>query len=189
MLTLLIVIGLLAGARVLAASAHPLPHKPFRTLDERAAFQRAAIQHHRYVCRHGRNASRRWHCKALKWTRIELFQTLGAIHQREWTVPLWPYLALAHCENRTGPELDDVNWSAYNSVYEGGYGFLHSTWRNYKPAGYPEHVVAVDDEGRVIQPVKLLATPRMQTRVAQILHERFGNYSSWPSCHVRLGLP
>jgi hypothetical protein len=33
-----------------------------------------------------------------------------------------------------------------------------------------------------------LATPREQTLVAIRLRDRFGGYSSWPACSIRLGL-
>lgn len=59
--------------------------------------------------------------------------------------------------------------------YEGGLGFLDSTWDAYKPRGYPAGAHQ--------------ATRAQQLVVARRLVRRFGGYSSWPACHRRLGLP
>lgn len=58
--------------------------------------------------------------------------------------------------------------------YEGGLGYLDSTWDAYKPKGFPAGAHR--------------ATPRQQLRVARTLVRTFGNYSSWPACSRRLGL-
>ena len=58
--------------------------------------------------------------------------------------------------------------------YEGGLGFLDTTWDGYKPKGYPD---------RASQ-----ATREQQLVVARRLVRRFGGYSSWPACSRKLGL-
>lgn len=104
----------------------------------------------------------------------ELREASRRLERWENTVPEWPWLAIARCENR-GDGVHGVNWDAYNATYEGGYGFAHSTWRAYRFPGMPHRAD--------------LATPREQTMVAMRLRRTFGNYSSWPACHRRLGLP
>ena len=58
--------------------------------------------------------------------------------------------------------------------YEGALGFLDSTWDGYKPNGYPAGAHQASRE--------------QQLRVGAILVRRFGGYSSWLACSVRLGL-
>jgi hypothetical protein len=88
-------------------------------------------------------------------------------------VPTWPWLALAHCEQGTGPRLQQVNWKAYSLSYEGGYGFTHDAWDRFR---YPKMPTAANQ-----------ATPEQQTRVAQRIQRAVG-WGAWPSCSIRLGL-
>lgn len=92
-------------------------------------------------------------------------------------VPAWPWFAIARCEQGMyGPGgFKGVKWWAYSESYEGGYGFRHETWDRFKFRGMPDSASK--------------ASPAQQTRVAMRLRAFFGNYSSWPSCHRRLGLP
>ncbi len=146
-----------------------------RTVEQRISWLEHRQAVHRYICRHGAHATKRFHCKALRWTTRELYEAKEEKRRRDYTVPAWPWLAIAHCENRTGPRLDQVNWTAYNGTYEGAYGFLHSTWRQFRLPWMPARAD--------------WATPREQTIVAMRLRDTFGGYSSWPACHVKLGLP
>lgn len=66
-------------------------------------------------------------------------------------------------------------WTHNNSVYSGALGFAHSTWTQFRSPGYPREAYR--------------ATPGQQMAVGRRLVERYGGYSSWPACHVRLGLP
>lgn len=143
-----------------------------RSVEQRITWldQRRAV--HQYICRHGHHKTQRFHCLALGWTLRELREARAEKQKRDNRVPE-PYLSIARCENR-GNGAGGVNWTAYNSVYEGGYGFLHSTWRQYRLPWMPARAD--------------WATPREQTIVAQRLHATFGNYSSWPACHLKLGL-
>lgn len=109
-----------------------------------------------------RDAAKANRAAAMEWTR------------REYANPPEPFLSIARCETG-GINGGQPLWTHYNSVYEGGFGFTHQTWDQFKPAGYPASAAQ--------------ATPRQQTTVARILVARFGGYSSWPACHRRLGLP
>lgn len=131
-----------------ASSAPPLEHMGCRRAKQRAVYWRQAASSNRAA--------------AARWLK------------REWAAPPEPFLSIARCENR-GDGLYGVNWDLYNRKYEGAYGFLHSTWDAYKPAGFPDSAST--------------ATIRQQTDVARILVRTFGGYSSWPACHIRLGLP
>jgi hypothetical protein len=82
---------------------------------------------------------------------------------------------LARCETGGGGR---PNWRHHNGTYSGGLGFAHSTWSQFK---------------QQVRPVPraryaAYATPREQYAVGLVLVERFGGYSSWPSCHRRLGI-
>lgn len=48
-------------------------------LRERAAVLERAVEHHRYVARHGAGRNRRWHAAALVWTERELREVVEAI--------------------------------------------------------------------------------------------------------------
>lgn len=87
-------------------------------------------------------------------------------------VPAWPWFAIARCEQRID-FTPGVKWWAYSKDYEGGYGFLHSTWDTYKYPGMPDSANK--------------ATPYQQTLVAIRLSKLFG-FSPWPACSVKLGL-
>lgn len=62
--------------------------------------------------------------------------------------------------------------------YEGALGFLDDTWRTRRHKVRPLPPAHAYD-----------ATPAQQYAVGRILVAEFGNYSSWPSCHRKLGLP
>lgn len=179
----------MAAALVLAAAslaaeptpdpAPPLtPYVPFAGGGPRelVAHLEKRLGAHRWVCANGsrRWPRVRWHCRARVWTTRELGEARRKLERWENTVPAWPWQAIARCENR-GSGLYGINWTAYNSTYEGAYGFLHSTWDAYRYPGMPDRADR--------------ATPREQTLVAMRLRRVFGNFSSWPACHRRLGLP
>jgi hypothetical protein len=140
---------------------------------DRAAWLRSAVAYHRHVATYGGGAHRRWHQRALRWSSRELREAEQDAWRYDHAVPEWPWLALARCEQR-GSGWAGINWAAYSQSYEGAYGFLHATWRQYR---YPWMPRRAD-----------LATPREQTLVAIRLRDRFGGYSSWPACSIRLGL-
>lgn len=85
-------------------------------------------------------------------------------------VPAWPWYALARCE-QWSPH--GVRWDAYSRSYEGGYGFTHAAWRQWRYPGMP---------GRADR-----ATPAQQTRVAARIQRAVG-WGAWPACSTRLGL-
>ena len=150
-----------------------------------------AITYYRQAYRRHREAMwltgpvpRVWYqdCSAIRRRAVEWRDRAGAAREaletwlrEHWAAPPEPFLSIARCEQRSDRGLYGVNWQAWSQSYEGAYGFLHSTWDRYKPAGYPAS--AVD------------ATILQQTNVARILVATFGGYSSWPACHRRLGLP
>lgn len=129
---------------------------------------------HQYVCKHGAHETKTFHCKALVWTKKELRQAEQEKYNRDWGKPPEPYYSLALCEQRDENGLWGVNWSAYSQSYEGGFGFTHATWRQYREPWMPTRAD--------------WATIREQVIVAKKLHATFGNYSSWPACHIKLGL-
>lgn len=156
------------------ATAHQAPGQPTsKNPHDRVAWLKKAESYHRYVAVHGAGAHQEWHQRALKWVTRELSEAKRDAHRYDHAVPEWPWLALARCE-QSGSGWAGVNWQAYSQSYEGAYGFLHSTWRQYR---YPWMPHRAD-----------LATPREQTLVAIRLRRTFGGYSSWPSCSIRLGL-
>ena len=89
------------------ARSHSLSHGRLASVEARAAFQKDALSHHRYVCRHGRAYSRRWHCAARRWTTRELRETLAIISLRDPVTAIGivfgPYaraaVAVASCES------------------------------------------------------------------------------------------
>lgn len=85
-------------------------------------------------------------------------------------VPAWPWYALARCEQWSS---QGVRWNAYSSSYEGGYGFTHAAWRQWRYRNSPAHAH--------------LATPAQQTQVAMRIQRAVG-WGAWPACHRRLGL-
>jgi hypothetical protein len=116
-------------------------------------------------------------CKRLR-ERARYWRLNAKAHARvvrlEYADPPYPYYQIAVCETG-GINGGRPLWTHHNGTYSGAYGFAHSTWAYYRYPGYPAR--AAD------------ATPRQQTRVAMRLVATFGGYSSWPACHVRLGLP
>jgi hypothetical protein len=70
-----------------------------------------------------------------------------------------------------------INWAHSNSSYVGGLGFAWSTWAQFR---------------RYVTPLPprdgAKATPAQQLAVGRALVRRWPNYSSWPSCSIRLGL-
>jgi len=123
-----------------------------------------------YPCDAARRRATEWRDRA-KDARLELARW----KREQWAAPPEPFLSIARCEQPSRSGLHGVNWQAYSASYEGGYGFAHSTWDGYKPAGYPENANQ--------------ASVKQQTDVAMILRASFHGYSSWPACHIRLGLP
>jgi hypothetical protein len=85
-------------------------------------------------------------------------------------VPAWPWYALARCE-QWSPH--GVRWDAYSRTYEGGYGFTHAAWRQWRYHGFPAQAN--------------LATPEQQTAVARRIQRAVG-WRAWPACSIRLGL-
>jgi len=85
-------------------------------------------------------------------------------------------LRLASCETGYGGR---PNWHHHNSTYTGGLGFAHSTWTHYK-----RYVRPVPRERYAAD-----ASVAEQLAVGRVLVRVFGGYSSWPACHLRLGLP
>jgi len=69
-------------------------------------------------------------------------------------------------------------WTHTNSTYVGALGFKWSTWRSWRWRVRP---LPPADGAQ--------ASPAEQLAVGRALVREFGNYSSWPSCHRRLGLP
>lgn len=51
-------------------------HLPFK------GNKQANLKHTRYVCNHGKNATKRWHCKATVWLERELVQKWALIQIR-----------------------------------------------------------------------------------------------------------
>lgn len=123
-----------------------------------------------YPCDAAKRRAVEWRARAHAAAR-----ELALWKREQWAAPPEPFLSIARCEQPSRSGLHGVEWQAYSTSYEGGYGFAHTTWDGYKPAGYPENANQ--------------ATVRQQTDVARILVARFGGYSSWPACHLRLGLP
>lgn len=69
-------------------------------------------------------------------------------------------------------------WTHRNATYVGALGFAQSTWssRRFRVSPLP--------------PASgWRATPAEQLAVGRALVREFSGYSSWPSCHRRLGLP
>ena len=76
---------------------------------------------------------------------------------------------LAECE--TGQ-----NWTERSVPgYSGGLGFAHSTWAAMGGTQYAYQAWA--------------ATPAQQIEIAQKVLKVNGNYSAWPGCRKKLGLP
>lgn len=165
MIPTLALIALVLLALTTAASA--------RTVEQRISFLEERQAVHQYICRHGAHATQRFHCKALRWTRRELRQAVDEKHARDYTVPVWPWLTLAHCEQRAGVRLDQVVWTAFSETYEGGYGFTHDAWDQHRLSWMPGSAN--------------VATPRVQTIVARRIQAVAG-WGAWPACSIRLGL-
>jgi len=68
-------------------------------------------------------------------------------------------------------------WTHVNSTYVGALGFAWSTWSHYR---YRVRPLPPADGAR--------ARPGEQYAVGRALVREFGGYSSWPTCHRRLGL-
>ena len=85
---------------------------------------------------------------------------------------------IGSCETGGKPGQNGTpDWDHANSVYGGAFGFRHSTW-----AGWRIYV-------RPLPPAQSWrATPAEQYAVGRALVRTFNGYSSWPACHVRLGL-
>lgn len=102
---------------------------------------------------------------------LALFSTVA--HARGSATVNENLLRIARCETGT-------RWTHHarsehpGHWYEGGLGFLDSTWDAFKPAGFPNGAHQ--------------ATRAQQLRVGRRLVARFGGYSSWPACSRRLGL-
>jgi hypothetical protein len=101
---------------------------------------------------------------------ISYLVLLAAATVSRAAVPTWPWMALARCEQGSA---DGIRWHAYSRTYEGGYGFVHGAWRQYRLPGYP---LRADR-----------ATPEQQTAVARRIQRAVG-WRAWPSCSIRLGL-
>ncbi len=79
----------------------------------------------------------------------------------KWMDPL--YFAIAACEQPHGN--NGVKWDAYSSGYEGGFGFAHGSWDDFKYPGYPDSAIK--------------ASTWQQYRVAKRIHAHYGNFSGW----------
>jgi hypothetical protein len=74
-----------------------------------------------------------------------------------WLPRVW--YAIGMCE--TG-----LNWSFYNSGFQGAFGFARSSWDAFRPRGYPSEAH--------------WATPWQQWMVALRIYHRYG-FSGWGS--------
>lgn len=145
-----------------------------RTLEQRIGWLQERVSYHRYVCKHGANYPRRWHCAALKWTTRELGEAVTEKRRRDWAIPPEPWFSVGRCEQRDDHEAWGIKWDAFSTTYEGAFGFLHSTWDQYRLPGMPTSAN--------------LATPREQVEVARIVLAHAGWAHGWPSCSLKLGL-
>lgn len=96
----------------------------------------------------------------------------------KWSNPVnRALIRIARCE--TG-YLDGgrANWQHRNGTYAGALGFAWSTWLHYRH--YVKPLPPADPSQ---------ASVGQQLAVGRVLVRVFGGYSSWPACHVRLGLP
>jgi hypothetical protein len=146
-----------------------------RSVEARISWLQERSKVHHYICRHGAHKTQRFHCLATGWTNRELKEAQQEKYNRDWTKPPEPYLSIARCEQGSSTGLWGVNWAAYSESYEGAFGFLHSTWRQYRSSW--------------MATTANRATAREQLIVAKKLVATFHGYSSWPACHIKLGLP
>lgn len=117
-----IVIAVFTAASV-ARAARPLQVR-MHWLDHRADY-------HRYICRHGRNANRRFHCAALKWTHRELLQARAEKHARWLRLPdTNDWQTAVKIAQRVYPGTDA--WLLSCSRGEGG----HGRWVRYGGGSY-----------------------------------------------------
>lgn len=95
-------------------------------------------------------------------------------------------LLIARCETGGKPGQNGrPDWKHQNSEYVGALGFRWSTWNHYRRYIKPiPPRVYRDRNGRIVWK----GTREQQLAVASVLVRIFGGYSSWPTCHVRLGL-
>jgi hypothetical protein len=70
-IVLIALVALIVAAPAAAHRSVP-PGTAKLPLRERAVVLERAVEHHRYVARHGHGAARRWHRAALRWTMREL---------------------------------------------------------------------------------------------------------------------
>lgn len=74
--------------------AHPKCHS-LRCI---AASQKENLAHARYVCNHGRHASKRWACAAQKWLEREYKETEAALHPQPATSHLDGWICIHNGE-------------------------------------------------------------------------------------------
>ena len=67
---------------VAPASAQLITHPKCKTMHCREVSQKQNLKHARYLCNHGRHATKRWGCQAIRWLTRELHETWNALRPR-----------------------------------------------------------------------------------------------------------
>jgi hypothetical protein len=82
-LLLLSCIFAISGAATNTAEAHlvRVPDHPQKSvIENRLNSQTENVKHAMYVCNHGKRETKTWHCKALKWLKLERAETFKVLH-------------------------------------------------------------------------------------------------------------
>jgi hypothetical protein len=96
-----------------------------------ASSQKENLSHARYVCNHGRHASKRWACAAQKWLGREYHQTYVALHPRP--VSTGHYAGWSCITNGATPTSAHEG-NGYNGSYSGPLG-MTTPWAGHYPPG------------------------------------------------------
>jgi hypothetical protein len=117
----LLPLNLVAAAALIGvapASAQLIAHPKCSKLQCREASQKLNLKHAKYLCSHGRHATKRWGCQAVRWLTKELNETKDALRPK--------VAALSHYAGWMCIHSGEGAWNADDGY--GHYGGLQMTY-------------------------------------------------------------
>lgn len=116
------------------ASAHLVAHPKCKTLACREASQKQNLAHARYLCNHGRHATKRWGCHAIRWLAKELNETKAVLHPRVSAASHYAGWSCITNGAHPGVPGDPHEGNGYNGSYVGPLG-MTTPWAGHYPTG------------------------------------------------------
>lgn len=128
----IILVAVTALLWAVPASAQLVAHPRCQAMACREASQTQNLKHARYLCHHGRHATKRWGCQAIRWLTRELHKTEAVLHPRVVAASHWSgWNCITTGDGHPGQAHEG---NGYNGAYAGPLG-MTDPWAGYASPG------------------------------------------------------